>query len=359
MTTKAMTMVTLLLAATSVSAAPKKLAIDDPRLRETTTPCRTDVSISAASDGYRLGGDVQWAAGKALLWCPGARHTWKGTSRDVQGGALKLIESDPDAPLVFEVTARGGYVYKEGAGKVVLADGTTVELPSGARKRAAADEPAASSGGTLVEVGKTADREAPSPLPGAGDETVRYKVTRLGAEQAANVYMRALLRDIGCALLDQPGGAAVKVTFADGHCGFGWVDEQGDLQSVVDTNRREPPPSTGPGFPQDPCLPLSYTPAPTDRLFERRDGAWSAVKPGLSQSKSAKGSTWALPGGRPLEPTKALLHHLGIAVGRAAGQRVRVELEDGRAVVGTSGARGAVTVDDQTTWSLADKPAPR
>ena len=149
----ATSVVCVAVAVAAVGEAKGPFSVRDSRLLETKDSCRTDITISRTPDGYSMGGKLQFKDGKPLIWCPGARHTWEGDSNDIQGGAIRRIESDAAKPLVFQVTRNAGYVYRGGRGTIVLADGTSVALPPGSRPstpadtgKAAASEPQAYSG---------------------------------------------------------------------------------------------------------------------------------------------------------------------------------------------------------------------
>lgn len=110
------------------AAAP--FAITDERLKgaDGPDPCSTDITLNKEGNGYRTEGLLHRERGKFWTFCPGARHKWKGVSTDVEG-AIQRIDSDADDPLVFEIDKQRGYVYRQGKGTVVLADGTSVSLP--------------------------------------------------------------------------------------------------------------------------------------------------------------------------------------------------------------------------------------
>lgn len=63
---------------------------------------------------------------KSMTWCPGARHTIKGTLQ-VHG---YTFTSDQNNPLVFRLVAGQGYVYEKGQGTVITPSKERVRLGS-------------------------------------------------------------------------------------------------------------------------------------------------------------------------------------------------------------------------------------
>jgi mannose-6-phosphate isomerase-like protein (cupin superfamily) len=121
-----------------IAGSLQRFVIEDSRLTvEVTEHCVTNAEIWKDGKDYRAAGNLERAGGKFLLWCRGARHTWKGISEDIQGGAIRKIESDSVDPLVF-ILKDDGYVYERGKGRVTLGDGTEVDLPPVRRDNAGA-----------------------------------------------------------------------------------------------------------------------------------------------------------------------------------------------------------------------------
>jgi hypothetical protein len=69
----------------------------------------------------KAGSALDIVANTPSVFCPGAKHTWVGRSRDVLG-VLPAIGSSKSDPLRFEVT-RDGYRYLGGRGFVALGSG--------------------------------------------------------------------------------------------------------------------------------------------------------------------------------------------------------------------------------------------
>jgi hypothetical protein len=102
-----------------------ELVLVDAALRSSER-CATDATLHAQGDSYQVSGEIERRHGQNLIWCLGARHTWSGANRHVQG-VLDWIASSDQSPLQFEVTA-AGYRYRKGEGIVRLASGRTIRL---------------------------------------------------------------------------------------------------------------------------------------------------------------------------------------------------------------------------------------
>jgi hypothetical protein len=108
---------------------PKQWSMRDPRFVKDGPRCQSDIRLSGArGDGsVQLGGTLEFAAGRALVWCSGARHRWKGLNKK-PSDALSLVASSSVQPLELEVT-KDGYRYRRGRGYLVLENGQIVGFP--------------------------------------------------------------------------------------------------------------------------------------------------------------------------------------------------------------------------------------
>jgi len=209
----------------------------------------------------------------------------------------------------------------------------------------------------LVEVGRTAERKAVSPLSADGpDSPVRYQVATF--QTPPDVYMLALMRDTGTGVIGASDGSVVRVDFADGSCGPGWIDSAGALQAVIHAPR-EPAAGGGAGLPQEACLPSKYAPSATDRVFEMRDGAWFELKSALRvktrqvsrpDGTKTQGKLMELKAKRPKPATRSLAGYLGFALGSESERRVRVELPDGAFCAGMLGRNGKLAIESLAAW---------
>jgi hypothetical protein len=248
---------------------------------------------------------------------------------------------------------------RPGPGALSSAGAPSVEAPSRTATEA--------SPGVLEEYGQAVAGSAPSPLatPGAPAE-VTFRLNRAPADSPPDKFTLALLRDTGMGALGKPGGDAVRVSFPDGHCGPGWVDEAGRLQAVVRVEAAPPAaPSLALGhgafIPQtiDRCLFPNYAPAAGDRAFEWRNGRWVELEPGIRVSsreateasgRRVKVTMASLDGTPDRSDTLALMAVLGISVRRPAEQRVRLRLDGGRIGAGVLSPRGRLALESSEGW---------
>jgi hypothetical protein len=112
---------------------PKSFAIQSKAFDEGETCFDQDAEMEIYNFGYgapyskeiSVLGNLTIINGKIVLFCYGAKHTWKGNITY----AGYTFASDPNDPLQFQVTRDKGYVYIKGKGTVTMRDGTVVELP--------------------------------------------------------------------------------------------------------------------------------------------------------------------------------------------------------------------------------------
>jgi hypothetical protein len=102
-----------------------KLLLSQDDLRGKGDPCVTRATLVTEGGVIQVSGDIERRNGKWVPWCPGAEHTWVGTSQNAR--TFRLIESSAESPLRFKVTS-AGYRYVGGKGVVKLDDGRVVRL---------------------------------------------------------------------------------------------------------------------------------------------------------------------------------------------------------------------------------------
>jgi hypothetical protein len=194
-------------------ALARDFSIKEPRLLGK-AKCATDIKLNVTGDRYSFGPDsvLQWEAGAPMVWCTGARHTWTGVSVHILGDAIQRISSDEGNPLVFQV-GKSAYQYRRGKGEVVLADGMTVELPSGKMvppvpQRSRADEDGTPKG--------------PLPPPGLAGEaasgTLVGSKNRTAAEEDGNAATKEERPFSTGQLVDQGGKAVTNAAIYEGLC---------------------------------------------------------------------------------------------------------------------------------------------
>ncbi len=119
---------------TSSARSPKPaFSVTDERFVDRSIPAgyASDVGIRDEGGSFGIASPpgrnytVAVYQNRSVLWSPGSRHTILGKMSNYG----YLFASDSSDPLVFEVDAKLGYVYKSGRGTVTTPDGKVVTLP--------------------------------------------------------------------------------------------------------------------------------------------------------------------------------------------------------------------------------------
>jgi hypothetical protein len=122
----------LALISVSASAQSQPFALAAKAFQPVVTEkCGTNsVMTGVTKEGLQVNGSIAVINGNLAVFCPGARHTWKGT---IAFGGYTFA-SEASNPLVFKVTQSDGYVYVSGKGVVKNSDGMSIRLGEGNEK---------------------------------------------------------------------------------------------------------------------------------------------------------------------------------------------------------------------------------